>query len=296
MVMKKIAEGFKGEKAIITPYNIRNYQLGNQITKQLFVTHIGYYPQAKSHFRERPKGANENIIICCEAGSGWIEYNLKKYSLSKNQIFILPANEAHAYGSGTNNPWSIYWIHFRGEDVALFSSHIGRLINLTDSDSSRYRDRFLLFEEMYQNLEMGYSPENLEYVSCCLRYFLASIKYLNQYREVKNVKETDIVQRSILFMKENLENKITLKEIADNVSYSKSRFGALFFQKTSFSPIDYYNQLKIQRACSYLQFSDLKLKEVAFRLGFYDPFHFSKVFKQEMEITPKEYRKRYKEI
>jgi transcriptional regulator GlxA family with amidase domain len=78
------------------------------------------------------------------------------------------------------------------------------------------------------------------------------------------------------------------------MNYSKSRFGALFYQKTSFSPMEYYNQLKIQRACSYLQFSDLKLKEIAFRLGFYDPFHFSKVFKQEMEISPKEYRKKYK--
>jgi AraC-like DNA-binding protein len=58
--------------------------------------------------------------------------------------------------------------------------------------------------------------------------------------------------------------------------------------------MEYYTQLKIQRACSYLQFSDLKLKEIAFRLGFYDPFHFSKAFKQEMGIAPKEYRKKYK--
>ena len=96
-------------------------------------------------------------------------------------------------------------------------------------------------------------------------------------------------------MKNSLEKRITLKDIANSVGYSSSRLGALFVEKTSYSPIDYYNQLKIQRACSYLQFSDLKLKEIAFRLGFYDPFHFSKAFKQEMEIMPKEYRKRYKD-
>jgi len=55
----------------------------------------------------------------------------------------------------------------------------------------------------------------------------------------------------------------------------------------------YYNQLKIQRACSYLQFSDLKIKEIAFRLGYYDPFHFSKSFKKETRLTPKEYRQKY---
>jgi AraC-like DNA-binding protein len=293
--MEKIADGFKGEKAIITPYNIRNYQSNNEITKQLYVTHIGYYPKAKFHFRERAEGTNENIFIYCVDGSGWVQHKEEKYILHNNQAFILPSNEAHAYGSDNSNPWSIYWVHFKGENASMFSSVMGRIITLSESDKSRYHDRFLLFEEMYQNMEMGYRPENLEYVSFCLRYFLASVKYLNQYREIKNVKELDVIQKSILFMKENLEKKITLNDIANNIGYSGSRLGALFIQKTSYSPMDYYNQLRIQRACSYLQFSDLKLKEIAFRLGFYDPFHFSKAFKQEMEITPKEYRSRYKD-
>jgi AraC-like DNA-binding protein/mannose-6-phosphate isomerase-like protein (cupin superfamily) len=292
--MEKLADGFKGEKAIVTPYNIRNYQLNNEITKQLYITHIGYYPKAKYHFRERTTGANEYIFVYCEDGAGWIECEGERYELHKNHAFIIPVGEAHAYGSGNSNPWSIYWFHFCGENISMFSSIIGRLIYLKDSDNSRYGDRFLLFEEMYQNLAMGYSPENLEYVSFCLMHFLASIKYLNQYREVNNVKEADLTQKSILYMKDNLENKIVLKDLADHAGYSPSRFSALFTEKTNYSPMDYYNQLKIQRACSLLQFSDLKIKEIAFRLGYYDPFHFSKGFKQEMEITPKEYRKRYK--
>ena len=93
----------------------------------------------------------------------------------------------------------------------MFSSIIGKTISLEESDKSRYDDRFQLFEEMYQNLEMGYSPENLEYVSFCLMHFLASLKYINQFREIKKVRETDFIQRSISFMKENMENKITLE-------------------------------------------------------------------------------------
>lgn len=292
--MEKIAEGFKGEKAIITPYNIRNFQAGNTITRQLYITHIGYYPKAKYHFRERTNGTNENIFIYCEEGAGWVKHANETHELLKNQAFIFPANEAHAYGSSEKTPWSIYWFHFRGDNAKMFESITGRVVNLKDSDKSRYSDRFALFEEMFQNLEKGYSPENLEYVSFCLMHFLASIKYLNQYREINNVKEVDSIQKSIIFMKDNLENKVTLKDIANHVGYSTSRFGTLFTEKTSYSPIDYFNQLKIQRACSYLQFSDLKFKEIAFRLGYYDAFHFSKAFKQEMEITPKEYRKRYK--
>lgn len=97
-------------------------------------------------------------------------------------------------------------------------------------------------------------------------------------------------------MKENLEENITLQDIAEHIGYSSSHFGNLFREKTSFAPMEYYNQLRIQRACTYLQFSDLKIKEIAYRLCFYDPFHFSKAFKKEMEITPREYRKRYNRL
>jgi len=291
--METIADGFKGEKAIVTPYNIRDYQAGNEITKKLYVTHIGYYPHAKYHYRDRADGANENILIYCEDGKGWIIHNEEKHILSRNQVYIIPAGEAHTYSADIRDPWSIYWIHFKGENVNMFRSIIGKLLSIKEADNARYKDRFLLFEEIYQNLWMGYNPENLEYTSFCLTYFLASLKYLLQYREIKKVKVDNVVQQSIVFMKENLENKIILEDIAKAVGYSSSHLITIFSQKTSYSPMVYYNQLKIQRACSYLQFSDMKIKEIAFRLGYYDPFHFSNSFIKEMAVTPREYRKRY---
>ncbi len=290
-----IADGFKGEKAIVTPYNIRGYQSRNNITKQLYVTHIGYYPEAKYHFRERKNGTPENILIYCVKGKGWIELNDERNILGENDFFIIPADEKHAYGASTKNPWSIYWVHFKGENVFMFNSIIGRTINVGVTYKSRQKDRIQLFDEIFQNLEMGYSPENLEYTAFCFMHFLASLKYITQFREVKSIRENDVIQNSIVFMKNNLENKISLQDIANFVGYSQSHLNTLFVQRTSYSPIEYYNQLKIQRACSYLQFSKLKIKEIAFKLGYYDPFHFSKAFHKEMEITPKEYRERYQE-
>lgn len=294
-IKNTLADGFKGERAIITPYNIRAYQSGNEITKQMYITHIGYYPDAKFHYRVREEGTNENIFIYCEKGKGWIEYNEEHFKLKENCFFIIPAGEKHAYGADSKDPWSIYWLHFKGDKTGLFQSIFGRMIHLEQSERSRQQDRIQLFNEMYQNLDMGYNPENLEYISFCLMHFLASLKYVSQYREIKKLKENDIIQKSILFMKDNLENKIILEDIAYFVGYSCSHLNTLFSQRTSFSPIEYFNQLKIQRACSYLQFSELKIKEIAFRLNYYDPFHFSKAFHKEMGITPKEYRRKYQD-
>lgn len=290
---KRIGEGFKGERAIILPYNIRDLLAKNPITEQLYVTHIGYYPFAKYHYRKREKGTNQYILIFCEKGSGWIEFNDEVHRLTREMTFILPPNQPHAYGADDKTPWSIYWMHFKGSKTSMFSQIFNKIIDTPVSFDSRNLDRILLFEEIYQNLEMGYSVENLEYTTFCLMYFLASLKYVVQYREVKKPKELDVIQKSILYMKDNLENKITLDDIAHSVGYSSSHFSNYFTQKTNFPPYDYYNQLKIQKACSYLQFSDLKIKEIAYKLGYFDQFHFSKSFKKEMEMSPKDYRKKY---
>ena len=290
--MLRLSDGFKGEKAILIPNNIRNFQSSNPVTRQMFITEIGYYPHAKYHYFERPADFNENILIYCYEGKGWIKHNDTEYSLNRNQVFIIPANEEHAYWADIEMPWTIYWFHFCGENVSNFSSIIGKVIHIDESDKNRFDDRFRLFEGMYQNLEMGYSPDNLEYVSYCLMYFLSSLRYSNQFQEIQKAQKTDMVQKSIRFMKDNLENKITLKDLAAHVGYSVPHFSAVFAQKTSYAPMKYYNQMKIQRACSYLQFSDMQIQEIAYLLGYYDPFHFSNAFMQEMEVTPKEYRKK----
>lgn len=291
--MDKIADGFKGERAIVVPYSVRHFQSENKLTNTLFITHIGYYPNAKYHFRKRSKGALENILIYCENGKGFITIEDEKFSLSKNQAFIIPAHKAHSYEAEASNPWSIYWIHFKGTNTPLYSSISGKIINL---DDKRLSDRLDLFEEIYQNLEMGFYPDNIEYSSACFQHFLASIKYIDQFLKTKTVDSDtlDVIPKSIIFMKNNLTNKITLQQIAQHVGFSSSYFGSLFLEKTSFTPIEYYNQLKVQKSCSLLQFSTMKIKEIAYYLGYYDPFHFSKSFHSVMEISPREYRLRYK--
>ena len=287
---EKLADGFTGEKAIKLPHHVYNYLSNNTVTRQLYITWIGYYPNAKYHYRERSQGANENILIYCTKGKGWIKFNQEKFTLNENSLFILPKNQMHSYKSDLQDPWSICWFHFLGDNTEMFKPIFGKLIKFKFTDKSRIDDRLNLFNEIYQNLEMGYSPENLEYITFCSMHFLASIQYITQYQEFNNVKESDNIHKCISFMKDNLENKISLKDIADSIGYSPSHLNTLFVQRTSISPMEYYNQLKIQRACSLLQFSDLKIKEIAFRLNYYDPYHFSKVFKKEMEVTPKEYR------
>jgi AraC family transcriptional regulator, arabinose operon regulatory protein len=287
-------EGFEGQKSIITPESIVKELQNNRIAKDLYVTDIGYYPNAHYHYRKRKDGSMQNILIYCVAGRGWFEVFGKRQSIQPNYYFVIPAGTPHAYGSYEETPWSIYWIHFSGEKAEGFFDRPNQSIEIDITAASRFADRLMLFEEIFRNLEMGYSIENLEYASICLWHLLGSFRYLSQFRKIKEATQTDPISCSIEFMRTHLTKKISLDEIASHCSLSKSHFCLLFKKKTSRTPLEYLTHMRIQQACQHLDFTSMKIHEIARQTSFDDPFYFTRVFSSTMGCSPAQYRKKKK--
>ena len=97
----------------------------------------------------------------------------------------------------------------------------------------------------------------------------------------------DLLQKS-----KSYKQMINVDEMAQSVNLSVSNFTSLFKKNTGFSPIEYYNHLKIQKACQYLIFTDLRVKEISYKIGINDPYYFSKLFTKVMGASPIEYREK----
>ncbi len=294
--MAKLKSGFRGERAIVIPAPIIEELKNDALGSLLHITDIGYYPKATFHFRERTKEeAKQYILIYCIEGSGWFEIEGVRQKVSPEHFFILPKGKAHAYGCSTTNPWTIYWLHFDGDKAGFFSEGLDKPTPVTPQKNSRIEDRLQLFEEIFATLKNGYSKNNLDYSISGLFHFLGSLKFLGAYRESIFTNQTeDISADAIHFMRENIHKRLTLKEIADHVGFSPSHFSTLFQNKTGFSPLNYLSQLKIQQACHWLDFSDMKINQIAMTIGFDDPFYFSRVFTKTMGVSPTEYRSKKK--
>lgn len=292
--MEKKKDGFPNEKAIVIPQEILLKVQKNPMTSLLYPTDIGYYPHAENHYRQREEGSEQHILIYCHEGEGWYDIGKGRCFIKKNQFFIIEAGTPHTYVASAQHPWSIYWVHFAGEKSCLFAELFNRTSHIDDSPSARFDDRIRLFNEILVNLEMGYSVENLEYITLCLWYLLGSFRYIPQFREINKPQTQDTMQKVINFMKANLNKQLTLEDIAQSVNYSPTYLSTVFTQKAGMSPISYFNQLKIQKACQLLDFTDKKAKEIAFELSFSDPYYFSKVFSKYMHMSPKEYRMKKK--
>lgn len=289
--MKK-EDGFPGQISIVLPEKIIGLIKRNPLISDLYLTDIGYYPQASHHFRERPTGSTQFILIYCVDGQGEIKLGVASYAILADHYFIIPAGMAHAYHSDEQNPWSIYWIHFSGAKAGLFARFACQSLAIDRSKTSRISDRIDLFSEILRNLDRGFSIENLEYINLCLNYLLASFTHLSQFRLVKQAGENDPIAQSINLMLENISKKLKLGDIAKETGLSASHFSRLFINRTGHPPIDYFIQLKIQRACRLLDNYGWTIADVSRETGFDDQFYFSRVFRKVMDMSPAEYRKR----
>lgn len=291
--MAKLKDGFQGECAIVLPGSIVHQMETDPFCRNLHVTDIGYYPNAKYHFRERKEPISQYILIYCTRGAGWYQLAGKKYQVGSDQLFVLPADKPHSYGADPRNPWTIYWVHFKGEMAATFAEGFSGPFSIPCDDDSRISNRLEIFEEIYRTLKNGYSSDNLNYSAAALYYFLGTIKYLGKYRESHETQksEHDIVETAVHFMRENVGKKLTLADIARHVSYSPSHFSAVFSKRTGYAPVNYFNQLKIQQACTYLDFTDMKISQICPKLGIDDPYYFSRLFTKHMGMSPSDYKK-----
>lgn len=293
--MPKLKEGFTGEQSIVLPEMIQRLSDSDIFLQQLHITDIGYYPHAMYHYRERPNGVKQYILIYCVKGSGWYSVLGKRHEIKEQQYFIIPQGEPHVYASNNDDPWTIYWVHFTGTMASFFGDNCYTPTNITTAKTSRIADRNSIFEEIFLTLSDNYGIDNLRYASSLLYGFLASFKYIKQFRNYNTLNarlaNNDIVSAAVRFMNENIEKQLTLSQIADYIGYSTSQFSLIFKMKTGHSPLNYFNMLKVQRACKFLETTDLKINQICSKVGIDDSYYFSRLFSKTIGISPKQYRK-----
>ncbi|MBX6360596.1 MAG: AraC family transcriptional regulator [Acidobacterium ailaaui] len=289
----KKKEGFTGEFVCILPNHIRQLVHKNSLCKNLYLTDIGYYPKALYHYRERQHGCKQYILIYCIYGSGWYDINKKRYSVKANHFFIIPSETRHRYGANSDDPWTIYWIHFTGDLAKNY------FLYLTDGGSLAPKmvipsdERNMLFDEIVRYASMVNNMDAVIYANNSLYKYLASFKKSFYSKNTPDRKQI-IVDNCIKLMKENLDKNLNLYELSQMMKISTSYLSALFKEKIHDSPYNYFIFLKIQRACYLLWNTQLKIKEIAIQLGFEDPYHFSRVFKNMMGLSPRQFRYRDK--
>jgi len=286
--LKTKKQGFEGERILELT---KNQQDLINSKEQLVFSKIGFLPKAKYQSDESSTGNAHFILVYCIKGRGKANIAHTEYEIRAGEFFIIPKYTPYTYQAALSQPWTIYWFEFNGS-IAENMFHLFFAYQQSYKGYLLYnQERIQLFEVIYKNLKRGYSKEILMLLNMSLLHFLSSFVFNTQLKANQKDKNQEITHTAIEFMNKNIYTTLTLKAIVQQVNVSVPHFSALFKNKTGVSPLDYFNQLKMQRACEYLEYTDMLVKEIAFKLGIEDAQYFSRMFAKIIGLSPNAYRK-----
>lgn len=283
----KKEDGFRDEQYYIIPTESFQNYAEHPLIRSLYLTDVGFFPHALHHYREREEGCEEYILLYCTVGEGYVHVGERRYAIGQEEVFCIPKGARHRYYASEENPWSIFWVHFKGESTAYFPLDACRIIPMTSRHGNNRM--MFLFDLLFRVLGRNYTEGNFIYISQVLSLILSEVYFREKEDEasMQNKHITAIVR----YMYKHIRQNLSLEGLSEEFLLSKSYLNAMFKKHTQRAPIDFFINLKMQEACKMLKSTSLLVSEVSAELGYEDPFYFSRIFKKNVGITPTEYKR-----
>lgn len=118
-------------------------------------------------------------------------------------------------------------------------------------------------------------------------------KIISAFSEKENAKK-DVPFKIKKYIDDNLSlQKLSLEILSQVFSYSPKYISTIFKKSFNVGINEYLNTARIQLACTLMQQGVSSISDIALQCGYSDPLYFSKVFRQKMGISPKNYIKKY---
>lgn len=289
--MKK-SEGFRGQILHTIPRPILKRENLHPLIQSLYITDIGWYPKARHHYRQRAEGADENILIVCVAGKGWFEVQGHSGMLERGQALIIPRGVPHRYEADEQEPWSIHWIHFRGNAAGLY------LRLLPDGEfrlplaPGCVAELDTIFKSATCAIANAYSQTNILYLAQLCHHLLGMVFFHNRaYSPTLRAPASHDLQPTVTYIMDHCAEPLTRNTLAHHAGLSAAHFSLLFQRQTGTSPMQFLIQQRMRLACSLMDTTSLTIREIAVKAGYDDPYYFSRLFRKTIGHSPREYRK-----
>ncbi len=162
----------------------------------------------------------------------------------------------------------------------IVSALLGRLSALQNipSDNLQYYDIF--------NLS---SCRRVRDLTDVLRRLCSEI--LKGQENLNSDKEPDDIQKLTTYLKEHCTDpNLTIGSAAEAMGMNSARASILYKEHTGMHPSAYLQSLRMEKAKELLIESDLPVKEIAVKVGYFDSSSFIRRFRQNTSVTPAQYR------
>ncbi|MDR1096053.1 MAG: AraC family transcriptional regulator [Spirochaetaceae bacterium] len=274
------------------PYSEEDERLGMVCTtagKYEVPPYSAYPPRKNEHppvFRTVAEGRvlQEFQVVYITKGKGVFHAEgITREARGGDIMLILPGMK-HAYKPDYETGWHEHWAGFTGD-------HFRRLMEKGILSKERTFFHTGLSDTLmaaFNNIIEEISEQKpLFQMKACAGIFSILAETLsserrkdqpNYYQKLTNWAKS--------LMEQNVLGTIDVPSIACQIGISASRLNDMFKKYTGMTPYQYFIQIKINKAESLLGDEDISVQYAAAKLGFEDPYYFSRLFKNKTGISP----------
>jgi AraC-like DNA-binding protein len=228
-------------------------------------------------------------IVLIPEGSGVLEFrNQRKLKIHAGMIFLLLPEVWHRYRPDRSTGWRESWIEICGSVPARLRestpSPFRKIVRSRDESSELAEaiDKIHILAADPQATRPELSAEALRCLALLDRESNASTRRESPQR---------MTLRAERYLEIHHTEPIDMPEVARQLGVSYSSFRKIFLNQTGLTPWQYVVQIRIERARRMVASGDLKLDEIADKLGFSSAFHLSTAFKKAFGLSPESWRK-----
>lgn len=285
--MKKQAEFINSEK-------LKSLAHLKKESVELSLTRCGY-EECNAGYYHGPHKKTYYTLFAMLDGECVCEINDREFTLKKNDfVMVFPEWEV-TYKRAVTDTWSYAWVGFAGmkaEECAIYSGFLPEN-PIQNIGCAVQVQRFI--DSVIEARENTYA-NTLRRNGLLKIFFAELVDYYNkqileeQLQTVSDVEKLPHIREAITYINDNYGSKIKINELADHVGVNRSYLASSFKRATGYSPKEYLLTLRMEKAKSLLEKTDMPVNAVATSVGYSDQLAFSRMFKEYAGISPKAFR------
>lgn len=227
----------------------------------------------------------------------WVEG--KSYSMESGDVFMTLPGEKHGSGDCFKEKSQIYYLQLHRPLLGLLG--VGERIDFFYTELSGLKKRrfqvdrrvLILLEEILQEALYTTSFSKIILRNKLSELLIECIKGAKVSKDEGKDIPGDI-QKVLAYVEEHLEDNIKIEDMLEGVSWSESRFKAVFRECMGVPPKEYVLRKKMEKAREFIEEGKYSITDIAYKMGFSSSQYFTVVFKRFHMYTPTKYQSLYK--
>lgn len=249
---------------------------------KIFGTMQKWKNQSSYSFMNFPRPNNGFMLVLCQ--SVLIQtVNGSKFEAKMGDVIYLPMGcrySATFTNTGSNKHYTNLLVNFNCIDSNANDYIFCKEPLILTSEHNYHKEFSDIIETFYSG--------NLLLLNGKFHMFLSTVS--NEIVASVNEKHNDNTDEIIAFVQRNICNKISIQVLLDKFCMSESTLRRRFYSTTGMSPSAYIIYYKIKHSKKLLGMMEISIESIREMLGFYDISHFNRAFKQQIGMSPSEFR------